>query len=217
MLIDHWPLAGVQIRTDRLELRLADDDELATLADLAAEGVHKPGETPFLTPWTDRPPAARARSVIQGQWFSRGAWTPQDWTLDLTVFENGQPVGVQAVAARDFATLREVSSYSWLGLTHHGRGIGTEMRAAMLHLAFTGLSAEAATTTSFADNPIPLRISHKLGYQPDGITRDVLHGRPAVSERLRLTRTRWNETAHPGITLTGLTPCLALFGAPTPA
>lgn len=212
MLTDHWPLLGLRVRTARLELRLPAEEELAALADLAARGVHEPGERPFLRPWTDLPPAERAREVTQRHWRRRGTWTPRDWILDLVIFENGRPVGVQELAARDFATLREVSTGSWLGRDHQGKGIGTEMRSAALHLAFAGLNAAEATTASFTDNAAPLRISRKLGYRPDGITRDVLHGRPVVSQRLRLTRTDWELTDRPQVTIDGLEPCLGQFG-----
>ncbi|MEV4813273.1 hypothetical protein [Micromonospora avicenniae] len=72
MLIDHWPLLGLRVRTDRLELRLPTDEELADLAELAVRGVHRPDERPFLTPWTDLPPRELARRVVQWQWKTRG-------------------------------------------------------------------------------------------------------------------------------------------------
>ena len=50
MLIDHWPLLGLRIVTPRLELRLPSGDELAELAELAAEGVHAPDRMPFASP-----------------------------------------------------------------------------------------------------------------------------------------------------------------------
>lgn len=212
VLIDHWPLLGLRVRTARLELRLPTEDELAELADVAAAGVHEPGREPFLRPWTDRPPAERAREVVQRHWRRRGKWTPQDWTLDLVVFEQGRPVGVQEVGAQDFTTLREVWTASWLGLTYQGRGIGSEMRSAVLDLVFAGLGATDATTASFTDNAAPLGISRKLGYRPDGITRDVLRGRTVVSQRLRLTRDDWERTDRPEITISGLEPCLSQFG-----
>ncbi|MER7441536.1 GNAT family N-acetyltransferase [Micromonospora avicenniae] len=212
MLIDHWPLLGLRVRTDRLELRLPTDDELADLAELAVRGVHRPDERPFLTPWTDLPPRELARRVVQWQWKTRGEWTPQVWNLQLAVFEHDRPVGVQQMSARDFAVLREVKSASWLGLEHHGRGIGREMRAAMLHLAFAGLGAEYAVTESFADNPAPLAISKRLGYRPDGISRDVLHDEVRVSQRLRLGRPDWAASDRPAVTIEGLDPCRELFG-----
>lgn len=212
MLIDHWPLLGLRVRTARLELRLPTDEELAELADVAAEGVHEPGRRPFLRPWTDLPPVDRAREVVQRHWRRRGAWTPQGWALDLAVFEQGRPVGVQEMWAEDFATLREVATASWLGLKYQGRGLGTEMRWAVLHLAFVGLRAAEATTASFADNPAPLAISRKIGYRPDGITRDVLHEQTVVSQRFRLTRQDWESTDRPEVTISGLEPCRWQFG-----
>jgi hypothetical protein len=42
VIIDHWPLFGLVLRTPRLELRLPGLDRLAELADPAAAGVHDP-------------------------------------------------------------------------------------------------------------------------------------------------------------------------------
>jgi RimJ/RimL family protein N-acetyltransferase len=163
-----------------------------------------------------RTPAARAREVVQRHSRRRGTWTPQDWTLDLVVFEQGRPVGVQEMGAQDFAILREVSTSSWLGLKYQGRGIGSEMRSAVLHLAFAGLDAAEATSMSFIDNAASLGVSRKLGYRPDGITRDVLHGQAVVSERLRLTRLEWELTDRPKVAISGLEPYLRQFGLDQP-
>jgi RimJ/RimL family protein N-acetyltransferase len=213
MLIDHWPLLGLRVRTARLELRLPNEEELAELADVAAEGVHEPGDRPFLRPWTHGSPAERARSVVQVHWRRRAEWTPQGWALDLVVFRDGRPVGVQDMWAEDFRTLREVATGSWLGLKHQGQGIGTEMRAAALHLAFAGLGAEYARSASFVHNPAPLAVSRKLGYQPDGITRDILDGQVVVSQRLRLSRADWESRERPEVTISGLESCRWQFGA----
>lgn len=212
MLIDHWPLLGLRLRTADLELRLPTDDELGELADVAAQGVHPPGERPFLVPWTEGTSAERARGLIQKHWRRRGNWTPRSWTLDLVVFVDGQPVGVQEMQGQDFAVRREVGTGSWLGLAYQGRGIGTGMRAAALHLAFAGLGARHATTASFADNPAPLAVSRKLGYEPDGMNRDVRDDEVLVSQRMRLTRESWERVDRPAVNVTGLEPCLALFG-----
>jgi RimJ/RimL family protein N-acetyltransferase len=204
-------LLGLRVRTARLELRQPAEEELAELADVAARGVHEPGRKPFLTPWTDHPPGDRARHVVQLHWHRRGAWTPEDWALELAIFDQGRPVGMQVIRARQFVTLREVTTASWLGLEYQGRGLGTEMRSAALHLAFSGLDAVAATTMAFTDNAASLGVSRKLGYEPDGISRDVLHGEVVVSQRLRLTRERWDLTGRPEVTVSGLEPCLELF------
>ncbi|WP_431681988.1 GNAT family N-acetyltransferase [Kitasatospora sp. KL5] len=214
MLTDHWPLLGLRLVTERLELRLPSEEELARLADVAAEGVHEPDRMPFISAWTDVPPAQRARSVVQQHWKCRGAWSPENWVLTLVVFADGQPVGVQAVSGRDFAVVREVRTGSWLGMAHQGRGIGREMRSAVLHLAFAGLGAEEAASAAFTDNAASLGVSTRLGYRPDGVQRDNVRGRAAVSQRFRLTRADWERTDRPPVGITGLGPCLPDFGLP---
>ena len=214
MLVDHWPLLGLRLITSGLELRLPTCEELSDLADLAAEGMHDPGSRPFLVSWPNLPPKDRARVLVQRHWRYRGDWSADDWTLDLAVFSEGQVVGQQEISARDYRVLREVSTFSWLGVRHHGQGIGTQMRAAVLHLAFVGLGATDATSGSFDDNPSALRVSEKLGYQPDGIERLAAHGQVTTTRRLRLTRDRWEATGRASVTITGLPPCLPLFGLP---
>ncbi len=214
VLADYWPLADLRLRVGAVELRPPSDADLSTLAAVAFEGVQKPGARTFLTPWTDLPPADRARQVVQGVWSDQGEWTPEDWSLRLGVFVDGVAVGMQGLLGTSFGLLREVRTWSWLGLAHQGRGLGTTMRQATLHLAFEGLSAAYASTASFVDNPAPLRVSRKLGYEDDGITRDLLHGEVVVSQRLRLTRERWAALPRPEVSVTGLSgPCLKLFGA----
>jgi RimJ/RimL family protein N-acetyltransferase len=213
MLVDHFPQLGLCLRTPRLVLCLPSPDDLARLADLAAEGVHDPDVMPFAVPWTDQPPADRARSVVQHHWATVSRSSPPDWTLPFTVFRDGTVVGKQDIGARDFAVAREVSTGSWLGQRHHGQGIGTEMRAAVLHLAFAGLDAEEATSGAFEHNAASLRISEKLGYRPDGIERHAIRGRLAVMRRLRLTRAAWEEHRTVPVTIEGLAPCLPYLGA----
>jgi RimJ/RimL family protein N-acetyltransferase len=43
----------------------------------------------------------------------------------------------------------------------------------------------------FQDNRASQGVSRKLGYEPDGISRDRRGDEVLVSDRLRLTRTRW--------------------------
>ncbi|MGK5529909.1 GNAT family N-acetyltransferase [Streptomyces sp. URMC 129] len=212
MLIDHWPLAGLRLTTPRLELRLPADEELAGLADLAVAGVHPPDEMPFFVPWTDLPPAERARAVLQYHWRRRADWTADDWSLPFAVLLDGRVVGCQEIGARHFAVLRQTDSGSWLGAAHQGRGIGTEMRAAILHLAFAGLGAQEAISSAFVTNTASLRVSEKLGYEHDGIARHVVRDGRATDRRLRLSRARWDAHRTTPVTIEGLEPCLPLFG-----
>ncbi len=206
-----WPLPQLRLRTPRLELRVPSDSDLDALARLAASGVHDPAVQPFAVAWTDVPAPERARSVLRYHWSQRAAWKSEHWSLDLVVVREGTVVGTQGMSARDFAVLREVSTGSWLGLDHQGLGIGTEMRAAVLHLAFAGLGAEYATSRAFADNPASLGVSRKLGYAADGEDRQVSRGQPVRTLRLRLDRQTWASRQTLPVTITGLEPCLPLF------
>ncbi|MEV4005116.1 GNAT family N-acetyltransferase [Actinomadura sp. NPDC049753] len=214
MLVDHFPALGLRLRTPRLELRLPSPEELAALADLAAEGVHDPETMPFMVPWTDRPPAEVARGVVQHHWRTLGEWTPEKWELDLTVFHKGEVVGQQTLWARDLVVLRQVETGSWLGRRHHGQGIGTEMRAAVLHLAFAGLDAEEAVSAAFEDSHASSAVSRKLGYQPNGVDRHVIRGAVTIERRYRLTRADWERHRTVPVTIEGLAPCRTMLGLP---
>lgn len=212
----NWPLFDLRLTTPRLELRIPTLADLDDLADLAAGGVHEPEFMPFLMPWTDVPPEERARSTLQFQWRGWAEWTPENWRCDFVAVLDGEVVGTQGITARDFATVREINSGSWLGIHHQGKGIGTEMRTAILDLAFTGLGAAEAVSTAFDDNAASVGVSRKLGYTDDGISRISRRGERATELRFRLPRATWLATPHPPTKITALSPCLPLFGAATP-
>jgi RimJ/RimL family protein N-acetyltransferase len=212
---DVWPLHDLRVRTERLELRLASYDDLVALAGLAYDGIHDPAEMPFGMPWTDATPAERARSTMQWHWRLWGALTRDEWHLPFVVVEDGTVVGTQELFATKFAVRREVSSGSWLGRCHQGRGIGTEMRAAVLHLAFEELGARWATTGAFEDNAASLTVTRRLGYQPDGVDAWERRGELVTMQRYRLTAEQWRQRQRPrpAVTVSGLDACRALLGA----
>jgi len=211
-LADLWPTFGLVLSTPRLTLRLPSEVELTALAELAADGVHGPGERPFLTPWTEGTAAERARSVLTGHWYRLSTWEPDSWSLGLAVLHEGTAMGVATLRARDFRTNREVTTSSWLGLRFHRQGFGTEARTALLTLAFDHLGATDATTEVFRDNAASQGVSRKLGYQPDGITRDRRGDDVVVSDRLRLTSERWAALPHRApVRVTGLEPARSMF------
>jgi RimJ/RimL family protein N-acetyltransferase len=212
----HWPLFGLRIRTPRLTLRWPTLEDLDALADLAYDGIHDPAEMPFSVPWTDASPEERARATLQYHWSLWSSWMPARWTLELAVIQDGVPVGLQGIGATDFAVAREVHSGSWLGRQYQGRGVGTEMRAAVLYLAFAGLGAESATTSAYLDNHASLGVSRKLGYQPDGIERHSRRSKAVTLQRLRLDRARWEATRSTPVDIAGLTGCFGFFGLPEP-
>lgn len=212
MLANLWPLFGLTVQTSRLKLRLPYEQEITELASIAGRGVHHPGERPFLTPWTAGDPQDRVRFVLQEHWSQLGAWSASAWGLGLGVFLGEQPLGIVTLRARDFLVVREVATSSWLGLPHHGKGYGTEARAGLLTLAFDHLGADAARTEVFQDNHSSQGVSRKLGYEPDGITRDARGNEVVVSDRLRLTRQKWRSRPQAGATVVGFADCRSMFG-----
>ncbi len=199
------------LRTPRLELRLPTDEELRSLATVAQAGVHDPQKMPFLVPWTDPAPTfvpdflAYHRNVQE-------RWRPEDWRLELAVFQAARPIGVQVLSATHFAQNRTTGSASWLGLSWHGRGYGTEMRTAILELAFRGLGAQAAVSGAFVDNPASARVSAKLGYEDDGVRWPHVRGRAIHEDRFRLTRDRFEAAPRVAVTIEGVDCCRPLFG-----
>src|SRR5699024_10041488 len=190
-----WPPALLRVQAGDLELRYLDDDLLVELAELSVRGVHDPEAMPFLFPWTRGTPEAVARSILTAQWRARGAISPEQWSLELAVLHRGEPVGIQAIEAEAFPVTRTITTGSWLGQAHQGSGIGTRMRALMLHLAFTGLHAEVATTGAWADNGPSNAVSTRLGYRPNGVSRQVREGRAVEHRYYRMDRADYQELA----------------------
>lgn len=183
---DPWPLRHLVLRTPRLTLRPDDDEGLYELAALALRGVHPPEEMPFRFDWTDQAPEALVRGTLQHHWGARSRLTPSDWNVNFLVRHDGRVIGSQSLVAKDFAITREVSTGSWLGGAHQRQGFGTEMRAAVLLLAFDHLGAATARSGAFTDNPASLRTSEKLGYRRDGTSTHARRGTAATEIRLVL-------------------------------
>lgn len=201
-LVDVHPALGLRLACGPVELRGTTDDLLAELCALAADGVHAPGAMPFLVPWTDAPPAERARRTAQWQWRCRADFSPERWTLNLTVLRDGVVVGMQGITGDRFAVTRSVSTGSWLGLEHQGRGTGTLARQAVAVLAFDHLGAQEMRSAAFADNPASHGVSRRLGYRPDGTERvERRPGELVVDHRLLLeprdlVRPPWPVEVH---------------------
>lgn len=205
MLTETWPIFAVTITTPRLVLHLPREQEISEIAQIAANGVHPVSERPFLTPWTDSGPTDRARFVLREHWSRLADWRPDNWCLGMGVFlHSGQPLGIATLRARDFSIVREVTTSSWLGLPFHRQGYGTEARTGLLTLAFDHLHAEYALSEAFQDNAASQAVSRKLGYEPDGISRDARGDEVLVSDRLRLAADRWRSGQHEGIEVSGL-------------
>jgi RimJ/RimL family protein N-acetyltransferase len=215
---DPWPLHGLVLRTPRLDLRPDDDAGLRELAALALAGVHPPEQMPFAEPWTDADPRYLGRGSLQYHWRARAALCPEHWSINFLARRDGRVVGTQSLIGRGFGVTREVSTGSWVGLAHQRQGIGTEMRAAVLGLAFDHLGALTARSEAFADNPASLAVSRRLGYRPDGGGVHVRRGERTTITRVLLDAEGW-RVHRPGWTLrvSGLTDdCRGLLGAGRP-
>ncbi len=206
----HWPLFGLRIRTPRLELRHPDDELVCALATLASQGVHPPEEMPFSVPWTDGAPGVTARNVCQWLWRQRAEWQPDRWGLSMAVVVDGVPVGLQDMAGEHFLTCRTVRTGSWLGLGHHGQGIGTEMRAAVLHFAFSHLDVESAWSDAWKDSHASLAVSRKLGYVDAGTELHYPRGELVEHQVMRLDREHFLPPVP--VAVEGLSAALPWFG-----
>jgi RimJ/RimL family protein N-acetyltransferase len=214
MTLAHWPLFDLVVRTPRLELREPTDADLEGLLELVAAGIHDPAEMPFSVPWTDATPPALQRTSLQHWWHKRADWRPGNWDFTGAVFVDGRPAGVQNAFAQDFAARRVVKTGSWLGREFQGRGLGTEMRAAILHLVFAGLDARVAYSGAWHDNVRSMRVSQSFGYEENGVTIELRRGRPDRMINLRLERERWEPRRRHDIAIEGLDACLPFFVGP---
>jgi RimJ/RimL family protein N-acetyltransferase len=213
-LIDQWPLFGLRLTTPRLELRYPDDELALAVAELTTKGIHPADEMPFAVPWTDAPVDELARNSLQHFWKGRAELAPDDWHLPMVAVVDGEPVGVQSMLAKHFAARRGVETGSWIGRAHQGRGIGTEMRRAVLHLAFEGLGAQLAETSAWHDNAASLAVTRKLGYEPNGERLELRRGAPTRQLQFRMSRDAWAARGRGAdVRIAGLEPCLALLGA----
>lgn len=212
-LVDLWPLFGLRITTPRLELRLPTDDDLAELVALSTRGIHDPATMPFGVSWTDVPSPRFEWESLQHHWGRRADLSAASWRLGFGVRCEGEPVGIQSIHADDFPRLRTAETGSWLGRAHHGRGIGTEMRRAIVHFGFEVLGALAITSSAFVDNPASQRVSLAVGYEPNGRQFNAQRDQRGEQIRFLLTRERWLATRPDlPVTVTGWDACRDQLG-----
>ncbi|KQQ01366.1 MULTISPECIES: GNAT family N-acetyltransferase [unclassified Rathayibacter] len=183
-----WPLFSLVLRTPRLELHPVRDSDLASLAAAATAGIHEPGRSPFPSPWAEAPAEKLPADLARYHWSLRAATTVDSWRVAFAIVEAGVVIGCQDLVADHFSATRTVSSGSWLTRGAQGRGLGREMRAAVLLLAFDHLGAEVAESSALEWNSASIGVSTALGYQPNGTQRTVGADGVAVAEtRFRIT------------------------------
>ena len=207
------PLFDLRIHTPRLELRFATDADLVRLAKVADEGVTEPDDIFLLTNWDALPLPLIEREMLGQAQQLRTDWQPESrWHAQFVVCVDGEPIGVQELQTSDFTRRRVVETHSWLGEKYQGQGYGTEMRAAVLFLAFEHLGAIRAESGYLEGNTKAVRVSERLGYRANG-TKIVIARECRIMEyRLLLERESWKREAVP-VSVEHVEACLLLFGA----
>lgn len=174
------PLTRLRLRTPRLELRLPTRAEARRLFTVAEAGIHDPDVMPFEVPWTD--------DLDEADFVAHVTAGTAD-SIRFAAFLGGEPIGIQALdVGPDYVT-----TGSWLGSGYQGRGLGTEMRAAVLTYAFDHRGASVARSGAIQGNPQSLGVSRKLGYEVVGTHVVSPRGQPLEHTDVELLRARFRS------------------------
>lgn len=157
-------------------------------------------------------PDVRVRKWLQGIWRGRGSVTPEFWRLHFVVAVDGQPVGMQDFIADQFSVFGTVTSFSWLSNDLRHRGLGGQMRQAILHLAVEGLDATEANTEAFLDKPGSNGVSRATGYSENGLTGATRRGEPGLMHSWWITPADWIAGRRSDIELHGVVECKEALG-----
>jgi RimJ/RimL family protein N-acetyltransferase len=195
------------LRTPELELRGTNEADAHQLAAVI------PADVPHDPALADLPGDHR---VLLKYWQAAGRWHPEDWNLWFTVRRGGEVIGAQGLEGKDFRVMRTVVTWSWLVPSARGLGLGKQMRAAVLELAFRHLGAARALTEAWEDNVSSLGVSRSLGYVDNGI--DIVVRRPgdgvgveSPGRMQRLLLESWDSPCP--VSVEGVEACLSLLGA----
>jgi len=123
------------------------------------------------------------------------------------VIADDEPIGMQDLIGDEFDSFGTVETSSWVSSDVRRRGIGTEMRSAILHLAFDGLGAKEAHSEAAVDNAGSNGISERLGYERNGTAWATHQGQPVLGQRWRLGRETWVARRRDDIEMSGVAEC----------
>lgn len=215
MVHRYWPLFDLRLSIEDLVLRPLAESDLVRLADLLPDDVEQDPAATRLELTDER--TVRGTVAHQTYWKAWGTWNLDDWGLPLAVLQGDSLVGTQWLEGTDFRILRTVDTASMLRPDLRGRGLGRQMRTAVLALAFGPLGARYAVSSAWPDNHASLGVSRALGYRPNGVST---HWRGGAGEghlddleHLRLSRETWLASGRAAdVRIAGARACLPLFG-----
>jgi RimJ/RimL family protein N-acetyltransferase len=138
---------------------------------VAKAGIHDPADMPFEVAWTD---TLNEDDFVAYHRERR----------EFVAFLDGAPIGVQGLRVEG----DEAETGSWLGAAYQGQGLGTEMRAAVLTLAFERYGVSIARSGALVGNDASLGVSRRLGYRIVGSKTVAPRGVPVEHPILELER-----------------------------
>lgn len=159
-----------------------------------------------------RPLPELERNCLRFYWRNRAETSVQRWNLDLAVLVGDSVVGMCSVHAEEFPRRRRLTTGSWLGRAHQGRGIGKELRRAALHLIFAGFDAEVAVTRAWHDNAASLGVTRSLPYTETATTRENRRESPDTMVEFTMTSGQWATIRRDDIRLVGIGPVREMLG-----
>jgi RimJ/RimL family protein N-acetyltransferase len=204
--VKNYPLLDLAVSSPAVELRFATDDLLDELAEVVRAGKTHAQPAPYDDPMSfyEEDPGVRVARWLRAIWRRRGMVDEHMWRLYFIAVVEGTAVGEQTLTATDFTSLGTVTTFSWLSTDVRGRGLGRQMREAILHLAFEGLGASEAGSDAFVDNEPSNAVSRTLGYEPNGTDWATRQGERAQLQRWKLTRQVWQASRRDDILIHGI-------------
>jgi RimJ/RimL family protein N-acetyltransferase len=197
---------GMSVRAGDVTLRQPTAADIHFLARRVTGGLSLPEHLPnALWPWyNDNDPRGSARR------FSRDMYAAWDCAsinpyFPFVVVVNNNIVGSQAlqVVNGPYRYSRELHTSSWLIPEARGQGFGYAARQAALHLAFNGIGAEIVRSETHHNNDASQAISLKCGYETDGTSTRIEHGKRAHLQRFVISRRTWSYPHHIPFTVAG--------------
>lgn len=170
-LAEIFPPFGLELRCGEVVLAGTRPEHIPDLIEVVRDGILDPAlPQPFLVDWTGKPNQELMR--WQHFWRKCGTFTPDSWTLMLSVVLDGRAIGYQeAVNDGGFLQTRCLETGSWLGLKYQGRGIGTRIRQMAAMFCFDYLGAQELTSSYIDGNVKSSGVSRRLGYVDNGTCR----------------------------------------------